>query len=55
VVSASYGGGLIDYRVEMAGGQTLHVQAFPAVRLAVGDAVRLEIRPESYWLLGNTA
>ena len=55
VVSASYGGGLIDYRVEMPGGQTLHVQAFPAVRLAIGDAVRLEIRPESYWLLGTTA
>ena len=54
VISASYGGGLIDYRVEVAPGQTLHVQAFPATRFAVGDAVRLEIRPESYWLLGNT-
>ena len=54
VVSASYGGGLIDYRIEAAPGQTLHVQAFPATRLAVGDAVRLEIRPESYWLLGTT-
>ncbi|MEY4267094.1 MAG: hypothetical protein RIS90_1629 [Pseudomonadota bacterium] len=54
VIAASYGGGLIDYRLEMATGQTLHAQAFPAVRFAVGDTVRLEIRPESYWLLGNT-
>ena len=54
VVGASYGGGLIDYRVEAAPGQTLHVQTFPATRFAVGDAVRMEIRPESYWLLGHT-
>ena len=54
VVGASYGGGLIDYRVQVAGGQVLHVQAFPAARFAVGDTVRLEIRPESYWLLGHT-
>ena len=55
VVSASYGGGLIDYRVEVAPGRTLHVQAFPATRFAVGDAVSLEVRPESYWLLGSSA
>jgi putative spermidine/putrescine transport system ATP-binding protein len=55
VVSASYGGGLIDYRVEVAPGRTLHVQAFPATRFAVGDAVSLAVRPESYWLLGSSA
>jgi putative spermidine/putrescine transport system ATP-binding protein len=55
VVSASYGGGLIDYRVEVTPGLTVHVQAFPATRFAVGDAVALQVRPESYWLLGSTA
>ena len=54
VVSASYGGGLIDYRVEAAAGQSLHVQAFAATRFAVGSAVRLDIRNESYWLLEST-
>jgi putative spermidine/putrescine transport system ATP-binding protein len=54
VVSAAYCGGLIDYRVEAAAGQSLHVQAFAATRFAVGNAVRLDIRNESYWLLGST-
>jgi putative spermidine/putrescine transport system ATP-binding protein len=37
VVSASYGGGLIDYRVEMAGGQTLHVHGLESFREQARD------------------
>ncbi|MBU3737802.1 MAG: ABC transporter ATP-binding protein [Rhodoferax sp.] len=54
VVAAAYAGGLIDYRIEIAG-LTLHAQAFASRPYAIGDTVQLDIRPESYWLLGSAA
>jgi putative spermidine/putrescine transport system ATP-binding protein len=52
VIAASYAGGLIDYRVDIRG-YALHVQTFAASQVAIGESVHLDIRTESYWLLGN--
>jgi putative spermidine/putrescine transport system ATP-binding protein len=53
IAARYYSGSLIDYRVELAGGKTLNVQAFPTVRFAEGDRVAVHAPAERFWLIGE--
>jgi len=52
VVARYYSGSIIDYRVALHGGETLHVQTFPNVRLAEGDRVSVHAPAAAFWTLG---
>jgi len=47
-----YSGSLIDYRVALDGGETLHVQSFPTVAFAEGDRVSVHAPADRLWLIG---
>ncbi|WP_293857541.1 ABC transporter ATP-binding protein [uncultured Alsobacter sp.] len=52
VVSRQYGGNLVDYKVELAGGSTVHVQCLSATPVAPGTAVTVRPDQSRLWLLG---
>jgi putative spermidine/putrescine transport system ATP-binding protein len=47
-----YSGSLIDYRIALDGGETLHVQAFPTIAFAEGDRVSVHAPADRLWLIG---
>ena len=55
VVSQFYSGSLVDYRMALDSGETLHVQAFPTTRFADGDRVTLRAGADRFWLMGAAA
>ncbi|MFD2236451.1 ABC transporter ATP-binding protein [Aureimonas populi] len=52
VTARYYSGSLIDYRVALATGETMHVQTFPDVRFEEGDAVTVHAPADAFWLIG---
>ena len=52
VVSRLYSGSLVDYRIALDGGETLHVQTFPTTRFADGDRVTVQAGADRFWLMG---
>jgi putative spermidine/putrescine transport system ATP-binding protein len=55
VSSRYYSGSLVDYRVALDSGQTLHVQAFPSVKFVEGDRVSVHAPADHLWLIGAAA
>ena len=53
VVSRQYGGNLVDYRVELAGGGAVHVQCLSATPVAPGTSVAVRPDESRLWLLGG--
>jgi putative spermidine/putrescine transport system ATP-binding protein len=53
VVSRQYGGNLVDYKVELAGGAVVHVQCLSATPVAPGTAVAVRPDETRLWLLGG--
>ena len=52
VTARYYSGSLIDYRVRLASGETIHVQTFPNTRCAEGETVTAQAAADSLWLIG---
>lgn len=52
VTARYYSGSLVDYRVALSSGETLHVQTFPNVRYAEGDDVTVRAPADAFWLIG---
>ncbi|RUV04569.1 MAG: polyamine ABC transporter ATP-binding protein [Mesorhizobium sp.] len=52
VTARYYSGSIIDYRVALDSGETLHVQTFPNIRIAEGDRVSVHAPADGFWLLG---
>ena len=51
VVSSSYLGNILDYRIAVSPDQTLRVQAAPSERHAVGDEVTVRFSADECWLI----
>jgi putative spermidine/putrescine transport system ATP-binding protein len=52
VTAHYYSGSIIDYRIALDSGETLHVQTFPNIRIAEGDRVSVHAPADGFWLLG---
>jgi putative spermidine/putrescine transport system ATP-binding protein len=52
ITARYYSGSIIDYRVALDSGETLHVQTFPNIRIAEGDRVSVHAPADGFWLLG---
>ncbi|TIO08670.1 ABC transporter ATP-binding protein [Mesorhizobium sp.] len=52
VTARYYSGSIIDYRIALDSGETLHVQTFPNTRIAEGDRVSVHAPADGFWLLG---
>jgi putative spermidine/putrescine transport system ATP-binding protein len=52
VTARYYSGSIIDYRIALDSGETLHVQTFPNIRIAEGDRVSVHAPADGFWLLG---
>jgi putative spermidine/putrescine transport system ATP-binding protein len=52
IVSRYYSGSLVDFRVALDSGLTLHVQNFPSVRFVEGDPVAVRVPLDRLWLVG---
>jgi putative spermidine/putrescine transport system ATP-binding protein len=52
VAARYYSGSLIDYRIALDNGETLHVQSFPSVKFVEGDRVSVHAPAERLWLIG---
>ncbi len=55
VLSSYYSGSLIDYRIELEGGDIIHTQAFPHHRFADKQRVGVSAPADRFWLLGAAA
>jgi len=55
VLSSYYSGSLIDYRIELDGGEVIHAQAFPHNRFADRERVAVSAPADRFWLLGAAA
>ena len=55
VVARYYSGSLVDFRVALGTGETIHVQTFPSVEFEEGDAVAVFAPADSFWLIGARA
>jgi putative spermidine/putrescine transport system ATP-binding protein len=52
IAARYYSGSLIDYRVALDSGETLHVQSFPSVKFSEGDRVAVHAAADRLWLIG---
>jgi putative spermidine/putrescine transport system ATP-binding protein len=52
VTARYYSGSLVDYRVQLASGEELHIQAFPGGQIQEGDEVGLLAPATAFWLIG---
>jgi putative spermidine/putrescine transport system ATP-binding protein len=52
VTARYYSGSLVDYRVQLASGEELHVQRFPGAHIQEGEEVMVRAPAEAFWLIG---